>query len=54
MVVAKQISSLEKVRYAEDIKNEVSEVQLFLGEHYSYQIVLESKECALVEISVES
>lgn len=54
MVVAKQISSLEKVRYAEDIKNEVSEVQLFLGEHYSYQIVLEVKECTLVEINVDS
>ena len=50
----KQISSMEKIRNREDIKNEVSEVQLFLGEHYSYQIVLETDECTVSEIKVES
>ena len=53
-ISAKQVSSLEKIRSKEDIKNEVNEVQLFLGEHYSYQIVLETDICTVAEISVES
>ena len=44
-VIVRQISSLEKVRSKEDIKNDVEKVELFLGEHYSYQVVLEAEEC---------
>lgn len=53
-ISVKQISSLEKVRNKEDIKNEVSSVQLFLGEHFSYQIALAVEECTVIEMSVES
>ena len=49
-----QISSLEKVRNKDDVKNEVQQVSLFLGEHYSYQIVLEAEGCSVTEIEVNS
>lgn len=53
-VTLRQISSLEKIRSKEDIKNDVEKIELFLGEHYSYQIVAESQESMFSKISVES
>jgi len=53
-VTLKQISSLEKVRTAEDVKNEVSEAKIFLGERYSYQVVLQADEMVLANLCLES
>ena len=50
----KQISALEKIRTRNDIKNEVNKVTMFLGEHYSYQIVLEAEGCVVTDIEVQS
>lgn len=41
-----QISSLEKVRSFEDIKNEVTKVRLLGGERFSYQLIVQSQQTA--------